>query len=62
MPLILAALAVTGIIIFVNWLDVLKNDRFSQMFDWLLLAVNLLLLLIGLQYLLLPPDFLVRFR
>ena len=62
MSLILTVPALIGLVILANWLDVLKQDAYSRLFDWLLLAANLLLLVVGLQFLLPLPAFLIRFQ
>ncbi|MCP4426994.1 MAG: CPBP family intramembrane metalloprotease [Chloroflexi bacterium] len=59
MPGILIFFVISGLIILANWLVILNNDGYAQLFDWLLLALSLLFLLMGLQALFAPPELLV---
>lgn len=62
MPIILALLAALGTIILANYLVLLNNDSFKRLFDWLLFAVNMPVLLFGLIILFSPPDFLAQLQ
>lgn len=62
MPLIFALFAALGIILLANFLVLLDDDRFKRIFDWLLLAVHLPALLIGVFLLSAPPNMLAELQ
>lgn len=58
MPLILGFLAALGIILLANFLVLQDNDFYKRLFDWLMLALNLPVLLFGLAIMFMPPSML----
>ncbi len=62
MNFFLAATAVLGLILLANWLVVLGNGRYNQLFDRLLLVLNLGLFLTGAASFFLPPTLRAQFH
>lgn len=57
MPLLLGVFFLLGLIFLANVLVHQKNARLSRLFDWLLIALNLPILLFGFALLAAPPEF-----
>lgn len=62
MPLILAFLGAIGFIVLANYLVLLNNDRYKRVFDWLLFALNMPVLVFGLAVVFSPPSLLAELQ
>ena len=62
MPLILSLFAALGIIFLANFLVLLDNDTYKRLFDWLLFALNIPVLLFGLAIIFIPSSTLAQLQ
>lgn len=59
MPIGLGLIAVVGLIVLANLVEASKNKRYSRLFTWLLLLINIPVLLFGFMLALLPLNLLI---
>jgi len=57
MPIGLGLIAIIGLILLANFIEADKNARYSRLFTWLLLLINIPVMIIGAAFMIVPSDF-----